>query len=91
MTYEQVTGAFAGVGNSDAVFARAVDVSLSGTFTATVEVQRYIGGAWRTWETVTAGEYVKAVSARRCPIRLSCTDYTSGTANYALVAGDDYD
>lgn len=81
-----VAGEFKGTGFSDEILARNIDISVGGTFIATVNIERYIGGDWRTIETVTsnAERYIENRKPHR--IRLKCISYTSGTVDYALEA-----
>jgi len=83
-----LSGTFGATGEStDVPLFRNFNISIQGTFTATVHLQRTFddGATWETTATYTApvstaGEEIeKGVS-----YRLSCSAYTSGTATYRL-------
>ena len=95
-----VTGTFAATGQS-AVFSpqginpvsRPFNLSLWGTFAATVQLERSFDGA--TWLPLTALGTAVYVFTAPCSetaeetemgvvYRLNCTSYTSGTVNYRL-------
>lgn len=81
----QVTGTFGATGTSAIVQAKMVDVSLSGAASATVAIQRRIGGNWVTIESITGDGERVVENANSLEHRLNCTAYTSGTVTYALV------
>lgn len=83
----EVTGTFTATGESAEVVSNKVDVSLSGTFSATVKIQRYMGGAWKDYDSKTAAYEAMIESAARYRWRLSCSAYTSGTVTYVLNGG----
>lgn len=81
-----VTGEFRAAGFSDEILAKNIDISIGGTFAATINIERYIGGDWRTIETISMGaeRYIENRKPHR--IRLRCIAYTSGVVDYALEA-----
>lgn len=81
-----VTGSFTGTGQSDTLVATAADVSISGGASATVAIQRRIGGNWVTIESVTGDGERVVDNATGLELRLNCTAYTSGTVTYAMVS-----
>lgn len=62
--------------------AKLYSISLSGTFTATISLQRTFdnGATWVTIKTYTAAAEETGQVAEACQVRLQCTAYTSGTA-----------
>ncbi len=86
---EEISGTFTATGESSAVRGRACDVSISGSFTATVKIQRFIGGNWVDWASKTAAyEGMEEGASPATEWRLSCSAYTTGTVTYALVASN---
>lgn len=88
-----LTNSFTGTGTSDAksVFSNSFDISISGTFVATIALQKsYDGGS--TWITIEsfeeAAERTGLVGRRGVQYRFNCTAYTSGTAVCRLAADD---
>ncbi len=81
-----VTGTFTGTGQSAVINAIAVDVSLTGAASATVGIQRRIGGTWATIESITGDGERVVESATNLEYRLNCSAYTSGTVTYAMVS-----
>jgi hypothetical protein len=94
-----VTGTFNATGNSGLFTAkagRAVWVKLTGTFVATVQVQRCSDGTTATANPLTVGgtayavftapaqEAVSSEDDTGVAYRLSCTVYTSGTVTYSI-------
>jgi len=86
-----ITGEFTGTGQSDEVRAGEFEINmhLSGTFSATIELQRKFGSGG-TFVTLSDGEFVAAADKvigepdGDAFYRLNCTAYTSGTAAYRL-------
>ena len=92
----RVAGSFTGTGNSDAMQVRGgVNITLSGTFVATVQPQRSFDGG-TTWHSLATLDGF-AVRSFTAPIslplwepeegvlyRLACTAYSSGTVVYRL-------
>ena len=54
-------------------------VSVSGTFSGTVALQRKVAGAWHTIESFTEATEKVAENGGVLPTRFNCTAYTSGT------------
>jgi hypothetical protein len=81
-----VSGVFTKVDTSDDILSKAIDVSIGGTFVATINIERYIGGDWRIIEQLTAPAERYIENRKAYPIRLKCAAYTSGTVDYALEA-----
>lgn len=81
---KDITGSFTGLGTSPTVTGKGTDVSISGTFTATVVIERLIGGTWQVVESLTAPAERFIESERSRQLRVRCSAYTSGTVNYAL-------
>lgn len=81
-----VSGEFKKVEASDEILSRAIDVSIGGTFVATIYIERYIGGDWRAIEAITSPAERYIENRKAYPIRLNCIAYTSGTVDYALEA-----
>lgn len=77
-------GTFTGTGTSRVMKVTLADLSISGTFSATVELQRKIGGNWVTVETITGPTELVVDPAGGQDFRLECTAYTSGTVTYAM-------
>lgn len=69
--------------------AHSVDISITGTFVATVDLQRYINGGWKTIKQYTApAQDSPSVGVRASPTRLICSSYSSGTVSAALQQAD---
>jgi hypothetical protein len=81
-----VSGVFRKVEVSDDILSKAIDVSIGGTFVATINIERYIGSDWRIIEQLTAPAERYIENRKAYPIRLNCVAYTSGTVDYALEA-----
>jgi len=81
-----VTGTFTATGQSSTIQATAIDVSISGAASATVGIQRRIGGNWVTIESITGDGERVVENATGLEMRLNCSSYTSGTATYAMVS-----
>jgi len=81
---DEAFGNFGGTGQSATVTGRAVTVSISGTFVATVLVQRLINGVWGTVDTLTAPAEKEYSSDSGRSWRLNCSAYTSGTVVYYI-------
>jgi len=92
-----ITGSLTGTGSSDAgVFKQQFNVSIWGTFTATVRLEKsYDGGAnWVpasrgaaasiSWTGPISTVWSEVENATDILYRLTCTAYTSGTINYRL-------
>lgn len=104
MAFKTVVGSFAATGESasfsipgnrgPATAPILLNVTIYGTFSATVEIQRSFDGS--TWHTLSkdsdgnAASYTAPISLKveecETPVeyRLACTAYTSGTANYRI-------
>ena len=93
------TGTFSGTGQSPSAFVWGLfNVSIWGTFVATVQVERSLDGG-TTWIVVAAdgigtpAAYTSSISLTGDEIeqgtsyRLNCTAYTSGTINYRISSG----
>ena len=95
-TLTPVTGTFAATGQSASVApvtGRAFNVSLWGTFSATIRLERSFDGS--NWLPLTANGTVLESFTGACSdqwqedevgvqYRLNCTAYTSGTVNYRI-------
>jgi hypothetical protein len=79
-----VNGLFTSTGTSEEILAKDIDISIGGTFVATINIERYIGGDWRTIESISANaeRYIENRKPHR--IRLRCASYSSGTVDYAM-------
>lgn len=96
MTIATVAGSFASVGPSTSIeLIGPFNFSLSGTFAATVKLERSFdrGVTWLVVSKNTLGEeaaYTAPISIqgeeweRGVRYRLNCTSYTSGSATYRL-------
>lgn len=81
------TGSFSSVTESPSVNVtqgQRMAATVSGTFIATVYVDRQIGSAWELIGTLTAPGSVDSLTAGT--YRLRCYKYASGTVNWSLVA-----
>lgn len=79
---------FTGTGVMDSIGGRAVDVSISGSFTASIQIQRQLfDGTWVAIETLTAPGQRVIESAVGRQVRCECTAFTSGAARCVLEAG----
>lgn len=81
----EVKGTFGATGTSSVLQGREVDVSISGGATATVAIQRRLGGNWVTIESVTSNAERVVENANGIEMRLECTAYTSGTVTYVMM------
>lgn len=83
-----VSGSFTGTGASGTLTTKEFAFSVSGTFSATVAIQRSFDGGttWRTVESHTEAAEKSGDNGSECLMRLECTAYTSGTVNYVLDA-----
>jgi hypothetical protein len=97
---QNVTGTFTGTGQSAAMLVKGIDdrransvnISLWGTFVATVRVERNLDGT--NWLPLTAlGSAINFTvpvsevfdeGEAGAQYRLNCTAYTSGTINYRM-------
>ena len=78
--------------NTDALEIRTghrASISVSGTFAATIELQRRCDGTnWHEVWTTTVIDEMSYVADDSCDIRLGSTAYTSGTAVVRLGVGN---
>ena len=76
-------------GPIDVKGARLVDVSISGTWAGTIQLQRSFdnGTSWLVVESYTADAEKVSRNASSCQMRLLFETDTSGTAVVALIAG----
>lgn len=86
---ETLTGSFTGlaVSSVSGISERKYNVSIFGTFSGTVEVQRSFddGVTWQAIKTITAPyEGVGIEVERKVSYRLECTVFTSGSIYYRL-------
>lgn len=82
-----VTGTFGTTGQSAALdVTHKADISLSGAASATVAIERRLGGNWVKIESITGDAERVVENGTACEMRLNCTAYTSGTVTYAMVA-----
>ena len=94
-----VAGAFTATGPSATFFPVAripFNISIQGTFSGTVELDRYLNGAWQPVTVTTAGTSVQLEQFTApasdqwlepqagVAYRLNATAYGSGTVNYSL-------
>lgn len=67
------------------------DLSVWGTFSATIAIQRQeAGGNWGTIESITAPAEKVLTNALNMPFRINVTAYTSGTVNYRISGQAEY-
>jgi len=82
---------FTATGVSDPMLAReghTLAISVSGTFAATVTLQRRFGAdettdpefGWRAWKTYTTLTEASLLVDHDCQVRLNCNPFTSGPA-----------
>lgn len=83
-TRKTISGTFGATGNSAELALAQGVLSISGTFDATVELQIYLGGAWRAIDSFTSAEVVTFDNKVGVPTRFECTIYASGTVTYDL-------
>lgn len=82
----KVTGTFGATGQSAAISADRVDISISGGASATVGIQRSVDGTnWTTVESITGDGERVIENANALRIRLNCSAYTSGTVTYVMA------
>lgn len=96
MAETQLSSSLTGTGSTDPVIMRNGIVRLSGTFSATLQVE-VDALANNTWApaldgsgaaiSVTVPGVLKIENGVSCPTRVTCTAYTSGTVNVALRGG----
>ncbi len=96
-SFSRVIGSFDSTGSSDAIVvnaARGVDVSISGTFAQTIDLERETstGAAnaenWVVIESYTAPVEKVVRNASRRRLRLTCSADTSGESFFDLTAGN---
>jgi hypothetical protein len=67
------------------------DLSIWGTFSATIAIQRQeAGGNWGTIETVDGPVEKVLTNALNMPFRINVTSYSSGTINYRISGQAEY-
>lgn len=91
---DNVTGAFTANGNSSSftpIPGRGFNISVWGTFSGTVQVQRKMGNDWvAKWPdsvydiTDTARSFIDDEPEHGVEYRLVMSNYASGTANYRI-------
>jgi hypothetical protein len=81
----QVSGTIAATGEGTSLAGKVVDVSISGTWVGTVDVQRAMGATWNTIESYTGNAEVVVENATKVPVRVYFTR-TSGSVDYLLQA-----
>lgn len=96
MAETQLSSSLTGTGSTSAVIMRNGIVRLSGTFSATLQVE-VDALANNTWApaldgsgaaiNITVPGVLKIENGVSCPTRVTCTAYTSGTVNVALRGG----
>lgn len=65
----------------------SIDISISGTWTGSVTVQRFLGGAWRDVQAFTTNtEQTMENGRRNPPVRLNVTALSSGSIVTVLSA-----
>ena len=83
-----VTVTFDGVGVSSVAEMRRGDLHIWGTFVATIEIQRQIADEWVAMASytapTTAGDLTVFENAKTQPVRLECTEFTSGQVECAI-------
>ncbi len=65
---------------SDEIQRKEADLSITGTFTAAVELERDMGGNWVSVEQFTEPVQRVVENGNSISIRLRCSAHTSGTA-----------
>lgn len=76
---------FTATGVSERKAMRSGAISIAGTFSGTVAVQRYMNGDWRTLQTYTAPAEDTFDNGVECEMRVTCTAYSSGSADCELL------
>lgn len=86
VTGGSIVGEFRKVDNSAELLVKSVDISIGGTFTATVRIERYIGDTWQLIESTTAPIQRFLESKKPYRTRIVCSSYTSGVVQYVMRA-----
>ena len=75
-------------GSTSNVRGQVVDVSVSGTFDATWTIERMIGknGNWGAVASYTGSEERVLENASPCAVRVTVSNYVSGTVSVSLAA-----
>lgn len=85
---KQISGNFTATGaGTETLTTKEFGISVSGTFSGTVALQRSLDGTnWHTVESYTEATEKAGDNGNECLMRLNCTAYTSGTISYVLDA-----
>lgn len=78
-----ISGTFTGTANSAEMTVNHAPISITGTFVATIKLQRRDGENWVDVEQYTS-PIVKNLEGKGSVFRYSCSAYTSGTVNYFI-------
>lgn len=79
-----ISGTFTATGTSKEHAVFNAPISITGTFVATIQVQRNDGhDNWVTVQEYTS-EFVGNIVGNGSPYRINCSAYTSGTVNYFI-------
>lgn len=88
MPQTKLTGTFTADDTSDEVYLfRHFNLSIQGTFAATINIQRSFdrGATWETTDSVTTKVSTVGFEPERGVMyRLSCSGYTSGSVEYRI-------
>jgi hypothetical protein len=79
----ELSGTFTATGTSNEITVNNAPISITGTFVATIELQRKDGSNWVDVKEYTS-ESVENIEGRGSVYRFNCSAYTSGTVNYFI-------
>jgi hypothetical protein len=81
-----VTASLTGTGATNVITGTAIDVSVSGIASSTVQIQRRIGDNWRTIEALTADGERVVENATGLEHRCNVSVFGSGTIAITMVS-----
>jgi hypothetical protein len=86
MAISTTSGTFGATGESSTVVVKRATVGIDGGATATVVVQAQLpgGSTWYDCHSFTADDTREIEFCKARNVRLSCTNYTSGTVTYCI-------
>jgi hypothetical protein len=79
----KLSGTFTATGTSNETTVNDAPISVSGTFVATVKLQRKDGSNWVDVKSYTS-ETVENLEGKGAVYRFNCSAFTSGTVNYFI-------